>query len=252
MLLIPAIDIKDGRCVRLVQGRMQDATVYSDDPVSQAGEWARCGAKRIHIVDLNGAFEGKPVNASIIGAICERHPEIEIQVGGGIRNAETARSYIDAGVTFVILGTRAVKEPGFIAELNSQFPDQVIAGLDVREGMAAVEGWAGSGRADIEDLASELQRNGAVAIVYTDIERDGMLSGVNVNATAELASTLSIPVIASGGISDIRDIEKLLEVSGCGITGAIAGKSLYEGTLDYVQAAQMISDHMKKAEREAV
>ena len=251
MLLIPAIDLKDGLCVRLVQGRMDDATVYSDDPVRQAGEWISNGAQRIHIVDLNGAFEGKPVNADIIGAICEAYPEIEIQVGGGIRNAQTARSYIDAGVDFVILGTRAVEEPEFIAELNSEFPGQVIAGLDVRNGRAAVRGWSGSGRPKVLELALELQRNGAAAIVYTDIERDGMLSGVNVKATAKLAWNLSIPVIASGGISDIRDIEKLLEVHECGIMGAIAGKSIYEGTLDFAQAAQMIFEHLTQSDSEA-
>lgn len=250
MLLIPAIDIKDGRCVRLVQGRMLDATVYSEDPVSQADRWVDCGARRIHIVDLNGAFEGKPVNAEIIGRIADRHTDIQIQVGGGIRTLETAGSYLDAGVTYVILGTRAVEDPSFLGEINAKYPGQVIAGLDVRDGKAAVEGWAGSGRADIVVLAHELERNGASAVVYTDIERDGMLSGVNIDATAQLASKLSIPVIASGGISDISDIENLLDVCYSGIMGAIAGKSLYEGTLDYSQALQLISSRAEESSRE--
>ncbi len=252
MLLIPAIDIKDGRCVRLEQGRMLDATVYSDDPVSQADRWVDCGARRVHIVDLNGAFEGKPVNARVIGKIAEKHSEIEIQVGGGIRTVATATSYLEAGVKFIILGTRAVNDPSFVSELDSQFPGQVIAGLDVREGRAAVEGWADSGGSDVVELAQELERNGASAIVYTDIERDGMLTGVNVEATAVLASKLSIPVIASGGIRDIRDIESLLEVSDHGIMGAIAGKSLYEGTLDYSEAMRLISRCEKAVRGEAV
>ncbi len=231
---------------------MLDATVYSDDPVSQADRWVDCGARRIHIVDLNGAFEGKPVNAHVVGKIAERHSNIEIQIGGGIRTVETARSYLEAGVGFVILGTRAVNNPSFVSEIDSQYPGQVIAGLDVREGRAAVEGWADSGRADVLELARELERNGASTIVYTDIERDGMLSGVNVEATAHLASKLSIPVIASGGIRDIRDIENLLDVSDSGILGAIAGKSLYEGTLDYSEAMRLISSCKKTARSEAV
>lgn len=231
---------------------MLDATVYSDDPVSQADRWVDCGARRIHIVDLNGAFEGKPVNAHIVGKIAERHSDIEIQIGGGIRTVETARSYLEAGVGFVILGTRAVNDPSFVSEIDSQYPGQVIAGLDVREGRAAVEGWADSGRADVVELARELERNGASTIVYTDIERDGMLSGVNVEATALLASKLSIPVIASGGIRDIRDIESLLDVSDSGIMGAIAGKSLYEGTLDYSEAMRLISSCEKTVRSEAV
>ena len=252
MLLIPAIDIKDGRCVRLVQGRMLDATVYADDPVSQADRWVDCGARRIHIVDLNGAFEGKPVNARVIGTIAEKHSDIEIQIGGGIRTFETARSYLEIGAKFVILGTRAVNEPTFVSDINEQYPGQVIAGLDVRKGRAAVDGWAHSGRADVLELARELERSGASSIVHTDIDRDGMLSGINIEATALLASKLSIPVIASGGISDIRDIEVLLDASHCGIMGAIAGKSLYEGTLDYAEAMRLISNREKVVRGEMV
>ena len=225
---------------------MADATIYSDDPVSQADRWVDCGAERIHIVDLNGAFEGKPVNASVIGKIAEKHTDIEIQVGGGIRTLESARSYLKAGVSFVILGTSAVKNPKFVSEINARYPGQVIAGIDVKDGRAATEGWADSGRSDIVELAGEMAVNGAAAIVYTDIARDGMLSGVNVEATAQLASQLTIPVIASGGIRGLEDIERLLEVSDCGIMGAIAGKSLYEGTLDYLQVMQLISERREE------
>ena len=240
MLLIPAIDIKEGRCVRLVQGSMHDATIYSDDPASQARRWVEAGARRIHVVDLDGATRGQPVNADIVGRIAGEHPDVEIQVGGGIRSVDTARGYLDAGVAYVILGTRAVKEPSFLGEVDVLYPGRTIAGIDVRGGRAATEGWVGSGRSDIIELARELERNGASAIVYTDIERDGMLSGVNVEATAALASRISIPVIASGGISGLEDIRNLLTVYQTGIIGAIAGKSLYEGTLDFAQGLELI------------
>ena len=240
MLLIPAIDIKDGRCVRLVQGDFQAVTVYSDDPASQAARWVDVGARRIHIVDLDGAATGAPVNANIVRRIAAQFPEVEIQIGGGIRSLETAKRYLDAGVNYVIIGTRAVREPDFVAKLSSQFPGTVIAGIDVRGNAVATEGWADSGGTDATSLAKQLAANGAVAIVYTDIERDGMLSGVNVKATAQLAMDVQIPVIASGGIRDIEDIRRLLEVSHTGILGAIAGKSLYEGTLDFTETMRLI------------
>ncbi len=242
MLLIPAIDIKDGRCVRLVQGNFEDVTVYSDDPASQAARWIEAGARRIHIVDLDGAAAGAPINAEVVRRITRQHPEIEIQLGGGIRDLTTVEQYLDAGVTYVIIGTRAVHEPEFVGELSSLFPGTVIAGLDVRGGAVATAGWADSTRTDVVQLAKRLAANGAVAIVYTDIERDGMLSGVNVAATAQLASSVGIPVIASGGISDLSDIRNLLAVRDAGILGAIAGKSLYEGTLDMTTALQLIND----------
>ncbi len=240
MLLIPAIDIKDGQCVRLVQGSMHDATVYAADPLTQAERWADAGARRIHLVDLNGAVEGKPVNADAIQRIARAHPQIELQLGGGIRQADTAKRYLDMGVNYVVIGTRAVEEPSFITQIDKAHPGSVIAGIDVRDGAAATHGWAQSGRTDIVELAMQLADCGAVAIVYTDIGRDGMLSGVNVQATASLASQISIPVIASGGIRDIDDIEQLMAVRDHGILGAIAGKSLYEGTLDYLQGTALI------------
>lgn len=242
MLLIPAIDIKDGRCVRLVQGNFNEVTVYSDDPASQAARWIEAGAQRIHIVDLDGAVAGAPVNADAVRRITRQYPETEIQLGGGIRNRESVERYLDAGVNYVIIGTRAVREPEFVGELSSRFPGTVIAGLDVRGEAVATQGWADSKRTDVAQLANRLALNGAVAIVYTDIERDGMLSGVNVNATAQLARRVPIPVIASGGIRDLADIRQLLEVSDSGILGAIAGKSLYEGTLDFTEAVQFIDD----------
>ncbi len=241
MLLIPAIDIKDGRCVRLIQGDMRAATVYSNDPVSQAARWIEEGARRIHIVDLNGAVEGKPVNADIVGRIARQHPDIEIQIGGGIRSLDTAQRYLDEGIDFVIVGTRAVNEPAFVGEISARFPGSVIAGIDVRDGAVATEGWLGSRSVDVTQLANTLAAHGAVAIVYTDIARDGMLSGVNVSATAELAAQAAVPVIASGGISGLGDIRALLKVWERGIFGAIAGKSLYEGTLDFSEATKLIN-----------
>ena len=246
MLLIPAIDIKDGSCVRLIQGNLADATVYSNDPVSQATRWVEAGATRIHVVDLNGAVEGEPVNAAIVGRIAKHHPEVEIQVGGGIRNLETVQRYLDEGVNYVIIGTRAVKEPEFVAEISNCFPGTVIAGIDVRGQTVATEGWVASRHINVMQLANMLSSAGAVAIVYTDIERDGMLSGVNVSATAELANSVETPVIASGGIRDLTDIQNLLEVSESGIFGAIAGKSLYEGTLDFTSAKHLIDDFLRK------
>ena len=241
MILIPAIDIKNGKCVRLLQGRMEDVTVYSEDPTSQAVKWVSTGAKRLHIVDLDGAAQGKPVNAQIIERLVRSVPGIEIQIGGGIRDLETIQSYLATGAQYVVLGTRAVQDPSFLGEANELYPDRIIAGLDVRDGAAAVEAWTGKGRTDILELAAELERNGAAAIVYTDIERDGMLSGVNAEATAELAEQCKIPVIASGGISGLDDLRRLMNYATSGITGAISGKALYEGKLDFQAALELLA-----------
>ena len=243
MLLIPAIDIKDGRCVRLVQGRMDDATVYSDDPVSQAMRWLEAGARRLHIVDLDGAVSGAPVNADLVGRIRDSCPQLVVQVGGGIRNAETAANYLEAGVDYVILGSHAARRPEFIAEVNRLKSGCAIAALDVRGTKVTTEGWTKTGDQGMFELASEFEHHGACAIIFTDVERDGMLSGFNAESTKELANRSGVPIIASGGIRDLDDIRELLKVSSSGIVGAIAGKSLYEGTLDYADALEMIESY---------
>lgn len=239
MLLIPAIDLKDGKCVRLRQGRMDDVTVFSDDPVAMAGRWVEAGARRLHIVDLNGAFAGRPVNAQAIRRIAEAFPDLPIQVGGGIRDEETVDAYLDAGVQFVIIGTQAVKESHFVYDLCVEYPGHVIIGLDAREGKVAVNGWSKLSKHDVIDLAQQFERNGAEAIVYTDIGRDGMMQGVNVKATVELARAISIPVIASGGVSSLDDIRALCEVEDEGIMGAIVGRALYEGTIELAEALKL-------------
>ncbi len=244
MLLIPAIDLKDGKCVRLRQGRMDDDTVFSDDPVNMASRWVDAGARRLHLVDLNGAFAGEPVNGAVITAIAERHPELPIQVGGGIRDEATIEAYLNAGVEFAIIGTQAVKDPAFVARACKAFPGHVIVGLDARDGLVAINGWAEVTGQRVEDLAKRFEQDGVSAIVYTDIGRDGMLSGPNVEATAALADAIDIPVIASGGITDIGDIESLCQAAGeHNIVAAITGRAIYEGTLDFA-AGQALSDEL--------
>jgi phosphoribosylformimino-5-aminoimidazole carboxamide ribotide isomerase len=239
MLLIPAIDLKDGKCVRLRQGRMDDVTVFSDNPVIMAERWVAAGAQRLHLVDLNGAFAGKPVNAPVIREIAQAFPELFIQVGGGIRSEETVEAYLDAGVQFVIIGTRAVKEPHFIEDLCLEYPGHIIVGLDAKDGKVAIDGWSKLSRHDVIDLAQIFERNGVEAIVYTDIGRDGMMQGVNIEATVKLARSISIPVIASGGVSNLEDIQALCAVADEGIMGAIIGRALYEGTIDLAAAQQL-------------
>ena len=245
MIVIPAIDLKDGKCVRLRQGRMEESTIFSDDPVGQAGHWLAQGARRLHIVDLNGAFEGSPVNADIVKSITCAYPELPVQIGGGIRSLETAQVYIDAGVSYLIIGTQAVKDPDFVRAASAEFPGKIIIGLDAVNGKVATEGWA-----DVSELAVEeaLQRFDALelaAVVYTDIDRDGMMQGVNVAATLALAERSSIPVIASGGIAKLADIVDLKAaaktIDGAGIIGAITGRAIYEGKLD-LQKAQAYCD----------
>ncbi|MBS1225790.1 MAG: 1-(5-phosphoribosyl)-5-[(5-phosphoribosylamino) methylideneamino]imidazole-4-carboxamide isomerase [Proteobacteria bacterium] len=216
MLLIPAIDLKDGKCVRLRQGRMEDSTVFSDDPVAMAARWVEAGARRLHLVDLNGAFAGQPVNAQVIRRIVQTFPDLPIQVGGGIRDQQTVETYLDAGVQFVIIGTKAVQEPGFINDLCAEYPGHIIVGLDAKDGRVAVDGWSKLSKHDVIDLARIFERYGVEAIVYTDISRDGMMQGVNVEATVRLAQAISIPVIASGGVSTLDDVRAL-----CAVDGAI-------------------------------
>lgn len=245
LLIIPAIDLKDGKCVRLRQGRMDQETIFSDDPLAMARRWVEAGARRLHIVDLNGAQSGKPVNAEVIEAIATAYPDLPIQVGGGIRDEDTIQAYLDIGVRYVILGTKAVNAPHFVGDVCAEFPGHIIVGLDARDGKVAIDGWSKLSGHDVIDLAKKYQNDGVEAIVYTDIGRDGMMTGVNIEATVKLAEEISIPVIASGGITNIEDISRLCEVMDAGIMGAITGRALYEGTLDFA-AAQKLADELGK------
>jgi phosphoribosylformimino-5-aminoimidazole carboxamide ribotide isomerase len=241
MLIIPAIDLKDGQCVRLRQGRMDDDTVFSDNPVEMAGRWVDAGARRLHIVDLNGAFEGRPVNEQVIRDIAAAYPDLPIQLGGGIRDAVTAEAYINAGVDYVIIGTMAVRDPDFVKDLCKTIPGHVYVGLDAKDGMVAVDGWAKDSGIDVTALALRFEDDGIEGIIYTDISRDGMMQGVNADATARLAEALTVPVVASGGVSTMDDIYRLLEHESSGISGAIIGRALYEGTLDLAEC-QKVAD----------
>ena len=242
MLVIPAIDLKDGQCVRLKQGRMEDNTVFSNDPIAMAARWIEAGARRLHIVDLNGAFAGKPVNAKIIHQIAETYPHIPIQVGGGIRDEDTIQTYLSVGVSYVIVGTKAIQAPHFVANACLEFPGHIMVGLDARNGKLATEGWSKLSHHKVIDMAQRFEQDGVTAIVFTDISRDGMLEGVNVESTVELARSITIPVIAAGGIKTVSDIQALCEVANEGIIGAITGRAIYEGTLDFVQAQQLADE----------
>ncbi|MHB1528140.1 MAG: 1-(5-phosphoribosyl)-5-[(5-phosphoribosylamino)methylideneamino]imidazole-4-carboxamide isomerase [Acidiferrobacteraceae bacterium] len=244
MLLIPAIDLKDGKCVRLRQGRMEDDTVFSDDPLAIAARWVQAGARRLHIVDLNGAFAGKPVNAEVVHEIA-RTCGIPVQVGGGIRSGETVQAYLDAGVRYVILGTKAVNMPHFVGDMCAEFPGHILVGLDARDGKVATDGWSKLSGHDVVDLARRYQDDGVEAIIYTDIGRDGMMTGVNVEATRRLADGISIPVIASGGITNLDDIRGLCGIEEVGVIGAITGRAIYEGRLDFAEA-QRVADNFSK------
>jgi phosphoribosylformimino-5-aminoimidazole carboxamide ribotide isomerase len=237
MLLIPAIDLKDGHCVRLKQGAMEDATMFSEDPAAMARHWIEQGARRLHLVDLNGAFAGKPKNEAAIKAILtEVGDEIPVQLGGGIRDLDTIERCLDDGVSYVIIGTAAVKNPGFLHDACGAFPGHIIVGLDAKDGKVAVDGWSKMTGHDVIDLAQKFEDYGVEGVVYTDIGRDGMLTGVNIEATVKLAQSLRIPVIASGGIASVADVEALCAVEGEGIVGAITGRAIYEGALDFKQA----------------
>lgn len=242
MLLIPAIDLKDGKCVRLRQGRMEEDTVYSDDPVAMAQHWVKAGARRLHIVDLNGAIQGKPVNTSVIRRIAESLPEVPIQIGGGIRNEDTIQDYLDVGVHYVIIGTKAVTTPHFVSDMCMEFPGHIIVGLDVRDGKLAIEGWSKLSHHNVIDLAQRLEQEGVAAIIHTDINRDGMLNGVNIEATVNLARKVAVPVIASGGITSLDDIRALCQVAHEGIEGAITGRAIYEGTLGFTEAQRLADE----------
>ncbi len=239
MLLIPAIDLKDGKCVRLRQGNMDDETVFSNDPVAMAERWIEAGSKRIHIVDLDGAVQGFPVNADIVGRIAETFPELEVQIGGGIRDFDTIQTYLDVGVDYVIIGTQAVRAPRFVDDACLEFPGHIIVGLDARDGKVAVEGWSKLSRHDAVDMARRFEEAGVEALVFTDIGRDGMMRGVNTGATRELARQVNLPVIASGGVSSMDDVRELCAAVEDGVFGAIVGRALYEGRLDLREAQQL-------------
>ena len=240
MILIPAIDLKDGRCVRLRQGLMEEATVFSEEPAQMARHWLEQGAQRLHLVDLNGAFAGKPVNERAMREIVDEvNGEIPVQLGGGIRTLDIIERYLDSGVSEVIIGTAAVKNPGFLHEACDAFPGHIMVGLDARNGKVAVDGWSKLTGHEVVDLARRFQDYGVEAVIYTDIGRDGMLSGVNIPATVALAQSLTIPVIASGGITGLDDVRALCAVEFEGIMGAITGRAIYEGTLNFAEANQL-------------
>ena len=235
MVIIPAIDLKDGQCVRLKQGVMDDSTVFGN-PVDFAKQWVEQGCRRLHLVDLNGAFAGEPVNGEVVTEIARAFPKLPIQIGGGIRAGDTIEYYLQAGVNFVIIGTKAVKQPEFVKEMCQQFPGHIIVGLDAKDGLVATDGWAEVSEIKATDLARQFAQDGVSAIVYTDIARDGMMQGVNVAATVTMAQASPIPVIASGGITNMDDIKALKMQSQQGIIGAITGRAIYEGTLNLKEA----------------
>jgi phosphoribosylformimino-5-aminoimidazole carboxamide ribotide isomerase len=239
MLIIPAIDLKDGKCVRLKQGRMEDDTVFSDDPVATATHWVAEGARRLHLVDLNGAFAGTPIHKDVVEAIANAHPELPIQIGGGIRSLDTIRHYLEAGVSFVIIGTKAAKEPEFVEQACKEFAGHIIVGIDAKDGMVATDGWANVMDLRATDLAKRFADAGVSSIVYTDIARDGMMQGVNVEQTVALAEYCGLPIIASGGVTDLEDIRLLKGQKG--ILGAITGRAIYEGSLN-LREAQLLLD----------
>ena len=244
MLLIPAIDLKDGHCVRLKQGDMDQSTTFGEDPAAMARKWVDAGARRLHLVDLNGAFAGVPKNYSAIKSILkEVGDDIPVQLGGGIRDLDTIEKYIDGGLRYVIIGTAAVKNPGFLKDACSAFGGHIIVGLDAKDGKVATDGWSKLTGHEVVDLARKFQDWGVESIVYTDIGRDGMLSGINIDATVKLAQALSIPVIASGGLSNMADIEQLCAVESEGVEGVICGRAIYSGDLDFA-AAQARADEL--------
>ena len=247
MIIIPAIDLKEGKCVRLKQGVMDDSTIFSEQPAQMAKKWLKEGAKRLHLVDLDGAFSGKPMNLDIIKEIIsELAQEIPIQLGGGIRSLDIIEKYLDSGLDSVIIGTAAITQPGFLHEACYAFPGQIMVGLDAKDGDVAINGWSKLTGHNVIDLAQKFEEYGVESIIYTDIGRDGMLSGVNIEATVKLTEAVNVPVVASGGVTDLKDIESLCEVSNVGIRGVITGRAIYEGTLDFLEA-QKLADKLTQS-----
>ncbi len=242
MELIPAIDLKDGKCVRLRQGRMDDETIFSDNPQEMAERWVKEGATRLHLIDLDGAFAGSPKNHKVIREICKAYPDLPVEVGGGIRDEETVEAYLKDGVRYTIIGTRAVSEPHFVNDLCFEFPGHIIIGLDAKDGKVAIDGWSKLSHHDVIDMAQHFEHDGVAAIIYTDISKDGMMQGVNIEATVKLAQAVRVPVIASGGVTDLDDIRRLCEVEEEGISGVIIGRALYEGTIDLAEAEKFVAD----------
>ena len=243
MLLIPAIDLKDGHCVRLIQGDMDQSTTFGEDPAAMATKWLEAGARRLHLVDLNGAFAGQPKNLSAIKSILKAvDGEIPVQLGGGIRDLATIEKYLDLGLTDVIIGTAAVKNPQFVREACKAFAGHIIVGLDAKEGMVAIDGWATVTEHHVADLGKQFADDGVNSIIYTDIGRDGMMSGVNIEATVKLAEAVGIPVIASGGLTNLDDIRALCAVEPQGVAGAITGRAIYEGSIDFAQAQKLADE----------
>jgi phosphoribosylformimino-5-aminoimidazole carboxamide ribotide isomerase len=246
MLLIPAIDLKDGKCVRLEQGDMNASTTFGENPAAMARRWLDAGARRLHLVDLNGAFAGKPVNEPAVKAIVRAVGDrIPVQLGGGLRDLDTIERYLDDGLSFVVIGTAAVKKPGFLRDACTAFGGHIIVGLDAKDGKVATDGWSKLTGHEVVDLAKKFEDYGVEGVIYTDIGRDGMLTGINIEATVKLAEVVSIPVIASGGLSSIHDIERLCAVEDVGIEGVICGRAIYSGELDFV-AAQARADELAK------
>lgn len=256
MLLIPAIDLKDGHCVRLKQGDMELATVFSEDPAEMALTWLKQGARRLHLVDLNGAFAGKPVNESAVKSIIQvvqefavdnDLDEIPVQLGGGIRDLDTIERYLDDGITYIIVGTAAVKNPGFLHDACGAFPGHIIVGLDAKDGKVATDGWSKMSGHEVIDLAQKFEAYGVESIIYTDIGRDGMMGGINIDATVKLAQAVRIPIIASGGLHNLADVEALCAVQDEGIEGVICGRSIYEGTIN-LEEAQARADELTEGD----
>lgn len=238
MIVIPAIDLKEGKCVRLEQGLMEKDTVFSDNPGAQARAWQDQGAELLHIVDLDGAFAGEPKNRSAIEAILGAIT-IPAQLGGGIRDLATIEAYLSLGLSRVIIGTAAQRNPALVEEACRKFPGQIVVGIDAKNGMVAVQGWAELTDITAIELAKKFEGFGVSAIIYTDISRDGMMQGVNIDATRQLAEAISIPVIASGGLSTLADIEKLMAIESSGVIGAITGKAVYTGAIDLAEAVAL-------------